>query len=128
MMFPVPASPLVRIMAAPSRILLRASPRFRATTDKGDPKIVLVDVVFIVGGGEDFGLVDVVDSDGFEDLGFHEVANPGLGHDWDSDGLLDFLDELWVRHAGHASLGPYVGGDSFQGHDRAGAAGFFGYA
>ncbi len=32
---PVPASPFVRIMAAPSAILLRASPRFLAPHTKG---------------------------------------------------------------------------------------------
>ena len=29
---------------------------------------MLVDVVEGIGGGEDFGLVDVVDAEGFEDL------------------------------------------------------------
>ena len=35
---------------------------------EGDPIGVLFDVVDGVGGGEDFGLVDVVDTEGFEDL------------------------------------------------------------
>lgn len=38
---PVPASPFVRIMAAPSEILLRASPRFRAPQTKGTLKFRL---------------------------------------------------------------------------------------
>jgi hypothetical protein len=39
-----------------------------AAAHEGDGEGVLLDVVGVVGGGEDFGLVDVVDADGFEDL------------------------------------------------------------
>ena len=43
--------------------------------DEGGGEGVLVDVVGLVGGGEDFGLVDEVDADFLEDLGFGEVAD-----------------------------------------------------
>ena len=39
-----------------------------APAHEGDGEGVLLDVVRVVGGGEDFGLIDVVDADGFEDL------------------------------------------------------------
>ena len=39
-----------------------------APTHEWDGEGVLLDVVGVVGGGEDFGLVNVVDADGFEDL------------------------------------------------------------
>src|ERR1035437_9009501 len=42
---------------------------------------VLVDVVRLVGGRQDLGLVDVVDAERLEDLGLDEVADPGLRHD-----------------------------------------------
>ena len=91
-----------------------------AATDEGDAEVVFVDVVGVVGEGEDLALVDVVDADGLEDLGLDEVADAGLGHDGDGDGPLDVLDELRVAHAGHAALGTDVGGDTLKGHDRAG--------
>jgi hypothetical protein len=39
-----------------------------ATADKGDFEGGFFDVVFVVGGGEDFRFIDVVYSDAFEDL------------------------------------------------------------
>jgi hypothetical protein len=39
-----------------------------ATADEGDLVAVLGDVVDIVGGGEDLGFVDVVNTNGFQDL------------------------------------------------------------
>eukprot|EP00262_Sarcandra_glabra_P011813 TRINITY_DN2911_c0_g3_i1.p1 TRINITY_DN2911_c0_g3~~TRINITY_DN2911_c0_g3_i1.p1 ORF type:complete len:336 (+),score=10.47 TRINITY_DN2911_c0_g3_i1:113-1120(+) len=90
-----------------------------AAADEGDAEVVLVDVVVFVSDGEDFGLVDVVDAEGFEDLGFDEVADAGFGHDGYGDGPLDFFDEGGVGHAGDAALCADVGGDAFQRHDRA---------
>ena len=57
----MPASPLERIMAAPSVMRRSASPRLVAPQTKGTVKLPLVDVVGVVGGGENLGLVDVVD-------------------------------------------------------------------
>ena len=39
-----------------------------AAADEGDFEGVFFDVVDVVGWGEDFGFVDVVDAEGFEDL------------------------------------------------------------
>jgi hypothetical protein len=39
-----------------------------AAADEGDFEGGFFDVIFVVGGGEDFGFVDVVYSDAFEDL------------------------------------------------------------
>ena len=69
----------------------------------------LVDVVGLVGRGEDLGLVDVVDAERLEDLGLDEVADAGLGHDRDGDDGLDALDHLRVGHAGHAAVAADVG-------------------
>ncbi|KAK2971020.1 hypothetical protein RJ640_025794 [Escallonia rubra] len=70
---------------------------------------------------KDLALVDVIDADGFQDLGLDEVADAGLGHDGDGDGLLDLLDELGVGHAGDAALRADVGRDALEGHDGASA-------
>ena len=48
---PVPASPLVRSMQAPSLMRRRPSPRFRAPQTKGTAKRVLVHVVLFIGPG-----------------------------------------------------------------------------
>jgi hypothetical protein len=39
-----------------------------ASADEGNLEVGLGDVVKVVGGGEDFRLVDVIDTNGFEDL------------------------------------------------------------
>src|SRR5919201_5269328 len=64
----------------------------------------LVDVMLLVGGRQDLGLIHVVDPEGLEDLGLDEVPDPSLGHHRDRDGLYDLLDLRRVGHAGHAAL------------------------
>jgi hypothetical protein len=78
-------------------------------------------VVDLVGRGEDLGLVYVVDAEGLQHLGLDEVADAGLGHDRDGDGLDDALDHVRVGHTGHTAVLADVGGDALQGHDRDGA-------
>lgn len=118
-----------------------------APAHKGDGEGVLLDVVSVVGGGEDFGLVDVVDTDGFEDLekevglvgvawrgeegseagvngtylALNKVSDSGLGHDGDGHRGHDVLDHLWVGHAGYAALDADIGGHALERHDGAGA-------
>ena len=58
----------------------------------------LVYVVLLVGRRQNLGLVDVVDLEGFEDLGLHEVTDARLRHHGDGDGLLDLQDLLRVAH------------------------------
>ena len=78
----------------------------------------LVDVVLFVGRGEDFGLVDVVNVQGLEYLGFGEVADAGLGHDRNGHARLDRLDHLGVTHARDAPVATDVRGHSLEGHHR----------
>ena len=92
--------------------------------DKGHLKLGLVDVVHVVGGGEDLALVDVVDLNGLQNLGLHEMADAALGHDGDGDGLLDAPNHLRVAHAGNAAGCPDVRRDALQRHDGTGACGF----
>ena len=84
------------------------------TADERHLERVLVDVVLHVCRREDFGLIDVVDADGLEDLrcdrpsvqswhmtrrrwesahlSLHEMSYTDLGHDGDGHGLLNLLD------------------------------------
>ena len=86
---------------------------------------MLIDVVGFVGGGEDFGFVDVVDAEFLEDLGLGEVADAALGHYRDGDGSHDFADFFGRGHAGYAAFGADLRGDALEGHHRDGS-GFFG--
>jgi hypothetical protein len=84
----------------------------------------LVDVVGLVGRGEHFALVDVVDAERLEDLRLHEVADASLGHHRDGDRGLDALDHLRVAHAGHAAVAADVGRHTLERHHGAGAGVF----
>ncbi len=53
------------------------------SADEGDGEGVLIDVVGLVGGGEHFGLVDVVDAEFLQNLGLGKMADAALGHDRD---------------------------------------------
>ena len=122
---PVPASPLERIIAAPSVIRRRASPEVRGAADERHRELPLVDVVGVVGRGEHLGLVDVVDAEALQHLRLGEVADAGLGHDRDRHGLDDSVDHVGVAHPGDAALRADVGGDPLERHhgDRAGVLG-----
>ncbi len=88
-----------------------ASPRFRAP-QTWHFECVLVDVVGFVGGGEDFGFVDVVDAQLLKDLRFGEVADAALGHDRDVHGGHDLADFFRRGHAGDSAFGADLRGDA----------------
>src|SRR5699024_9977795 len=96
----------------------------RRSADEGNLEDGLVDVVDVVGRGEDLGFVDVVDTEGLEDLGFDEVADAGLGHDGDADGADDRIDEIGIAHPGDPALGADVGGHAFESYHSGGSGGF----
>ena len=95
-------------------------PEVGRTADERHLEGELVDVIGLVGGGEDLGFVDVVDLERLQDLGLSEVADPGLGHHRDRHRLLDLLDYGGIGHPGHASLRPDVGRNPLEGHHGAG--------
>ena len=108
-------------MHAPSLMRRSASPRLVAPHTNGTVNAELVDVVGLVGRGEHFALVDVVDAERLQDLGLDEVTDARLGHDRDGDRGLDALDHLGVAHAGHATVAADVGRHTLERHDGAGA-------
>jgi hypothetical protein len=95
------------------------------SADEGDSEGVLVDVVGVVGGGENFAFVNEVNFEGFEDLGFDEMTDAALGHDGDGHCFFDAEDHFRVGHAGNSAIFADVGGDSFESHDGDGS-GIFG--
>src|SRR5450759_3031731 len=82
-----------------------------------DVEVPLVDVVLLVGRGQDLGLVDVVDAEGLQDLRLDEVADAALRHDGDRHAGHDGFDDRRVGHAGHAAGGADVGRDALEGPD-----------
>lgn len=95
------------------------------SADEGDSEGVLVNVVGVVGGGEDFTFVDEVNFESFEDLGFYEVTDAALGHHGDGDGFFDAEDHFGVGHAGDSAILADVSRDTLEGHDGDGS-GIFG--
>ena len=64
------------------RAFVDATERFAevgGATDEGSGELPLVDVVGVVGRGQDLGLVDVVDAEALQDLRFDEVTDACLG-------------------------------------------------
>ena len=78
-------------------------------------------MVDIVGGGEDLGFVDVVDTEGLKYLGLDEVSDAGLGHHRDGYGADDRVDEVRVAHPSDPTLCADVGGDAFECHHGGGS-------
>jgi hypothetical protein len=90
--------------------------------DEGGGEGVLVDVVDLIGGGKDFGLIDEVDAELLEYLGLGEVADASLSHNRDGDRVDDLLYELGICHAGYAAFGTDHGRYALEGHDGDGAS------
>ena len=94
------------------------------TADEGNGELPLVDVVGVVGRGQDLGLVNVVDAEGLQDLGLDEVSDAGLGHDGNGDGVDDAVDHVRIAHPGDTALRADVCRNPFQGHNGNGAGVF----
>ena len=124
-MSPVPASPLERIIAAPSPMRRSASPRFVAPHTNGTENAHLSMWLSLVGRRQDLGLVDVVDLERLEHLRLGDVADARLRHDGDRHGVLDRLDHRRVGHPRDAAVAADVGGHALERHDggRAGGLG-----
>ena len=120
-MFPVPASPLERIIAAPSEIRRSASPRLVAPHTNGTVKGHL-SMWYASSAG-----VSTSDSSmkstpsACENLCLGEVPDPGLGHHRNGDRRDDPLDQHRIAHAGHAPVTADVGRHPLERHDRDGA-------
>src|SRR5437764_189728 len=57
---------------------------------------MLIDVVTLVRGGQDFALIDVVDAEGLQHLGLDEMSDPAFRHYRDRDRLHDALHDARI--------------------------------
>src|SRR5215211_6627689 len=89
----------------------------RSATHEWHVEDGLVYVMLLVSGGQDLGLIYVVDFESLQDLGLHEVSDARLRHHGDGDGLLDLDDLLGVAHPSDPAIGPNISGYALQGHD-----------
>ena len=118
---PVPASPLVRIIAAPSEMRRSASPRSVAPQTNGTVKACL-SMWWASSAGVSTSLSSMKSTSracriwASTKWPMRHLAITGMRH-----GLLDAGDHLGIAHAGHAAVGADVGRDALEGHDRAGA-------
>ena len=124
-MLPLPASPLVRIMAAPSPIAAQRLAEVARTAHEGRAEAVLVDVMRLVGGRQHLALVDEVHAERVEHLRLDEVADAHLRHHRDRDARWIASITRDLRHARHAALLADVGRHALERHHR-GRAGLLG--
>ena len=89
------------------------------SADERNAEIVLPDVIFFVGGRQDFAFVDEVDFERLQDFGFGKVSDAHLCHHGNRDSPHDFANHLDGGHAGHAAFLANVGGNAFESHDGA---------
>jgi len=82
-------------------------------------------VVDVIGRGEHFAFIDVINLNRLQNLCFHKVSDPAFGHHRDGYSFLDAADHVRVAHAGDTAGGADVRRDAFQRHHRTGA-GLFG--
>mmetsp|Transcript_23980 Transcript_23980/g.51763 ORF Transcript_23980/g.51763 Transcript_23980/m.51763 type:complete len:312 (+) Transcript_23980:175-1110(+) len=95
-----------------------------ASTHEGNIEHGLINVVHLIGHGQNLRLINVVNFACLEDLGLDKMSDTGLGHDGDGDGVLDFENHGWVGHAGYSAIAADVCGDALEGHDCYGSGGF----
>ena len=89
--------------------------------DERHRKLVLIDLILVVGGRQHFRFVDIVDAERFQALRFREVADAGLGHHRNRHGVHDSPHEREIAHARDAARRANVGRYALERHDCDGA-------
>ena len=95
-----------------------------ATADERNSIVGFQKVEFLIGRGQHFALVDVVDAHRFQDAGFGDVADAGFRHDGNADGVHHFLDDGGIRHPCNPAGCADIRGHALQSHDRHGTSRF----
>eukprot|EP00755_Sulcionema_specki_P011392 Sspe_Gene.48952::Locus_25915_Transcript_2_2_Confidence_0.750_Length_1135::g.48952::m.48952 len=97
--------------AGPLSNAAQGLPQVARPAHEGHREAVLVDVVLLVSHRQHLTLVDVVHTQGLDDLRLGEVPDPHLGHHGDGHRRHDTLDHRRVRHARNTTISTDVGGD-----------------
>ena len=79
---------------------------------------------FLIGRGQHFALVDVVDAHRFQDAGFGDVADSGFRHDGNAHRTHHCLDDAGIRHSGNPTGCADVRWHALQSHDGHGTSRF----
>ena len=87
------------------------------TADKRYTELLFVDVVHIIGRREDFGFVNVVNFNSFQNLCLYKMSDTAFCHNRDRNSILDALDHFRVAHTGDAARCTDISRDTLQSHD-----------
>src|SRR5215475_13061146 len=74
------------------------------TADKGNFESMLINVVGLVGGGKDFGFVNVINTEFLQNLGLSKMADAAFGHHRNGDRFHDLANLFGGGHACNAAL------------------------
>ena len=80
-------------------------------------KVTLIDMIYIISRGKNFGFINVIYLDCLKNLCFCKVADPALCHDWYGHRFLNSTDHSRIAHSRHSSGGTYISGYPFQSHN-----------
>src|SRR5207244_13434305 len=93
-----------------------------SSTHERHREIVLEYMVSLISGRQYFGLIDVVDAKLLEHLRLDKMANAAFRHYRNRDGVHDFADFFWRRHARNAALCTDLRRHPFESHDSSSAS------
>jgi hypothetical protein len=92
--------------------------------DKGGRKLSFVDMMYIIGGGQNLALVDAVYAKLLQNLRLDKMPDSALRHYRYFYSLLDGFNDLGVAHSGNPAYGTNVRRDTLQRHYRNSTGGF----
>ncbi len=77
----------------------------------------LINMIGIIRWTQDFGLIDIIDIQCLQDLGFGYMANATLGHHRNGYRLLDTLDHFGIAHSRYTTSCTNIRWNAFQRHN-----------
>ncbi|KAJ0640462.1 hypothetical protein HanLR1_Chr16g0615781 [Helianthus annuus] len=87
---------------------------------------MLINMVHIISQCQHLTLINIINTNGFQNLSFNKMTNPSLGHNGYCNSLFNLLNELGVAHSSNPTLSTDIRGHTLQCHDCARAR-FFSY-
>ena len=81
-------------------------------------------MVYIICRRQDFTFIDIINFNGFQNLGFRKMANTALRHNRNRNRFLNPFNHGRITHTGHAASRTDIRWNSFQSHDGTGTCRF----